>query len=263
LADTLGSEQVGIIDSAMAEKYFSGKDPVGQSFTFPRVGSFRIIGVVGTVRHWGLGETTAHDRVEAYTSLYQISDQWLPVMRPAISVLVRTRLDAASLLPAVKAAIYGAGNEQPVYDVQTMQQRVSASMATQSFPMALLAIFAGLALLLASVGTYGLLANFVQRRTQEIGVRMALGANPRAVFSMMIRQGLRLTLAGIVAGILGALVLTRVLSSFSHLIYGVAANDPVTLAGASLLLVLTAVVACYIPARRAAMVSPNEALRQE
>jgi ABC-type antimicrobial peptide transport system permease subunit len=144
-----------------------------------------------------------------------------------------------------------------------MQQQVSASLATQSFPMILLGAFAGLALLLAAVGSYGLLANFVQYRTQEIGVRMALGAQRADVFRMVIRQGLRLTLAGVVIGLVSALILTRVLSSYSHLLYGVGANDPLTLGVASFLLIATALLACYVPARRATTVAPTEALRQE
>jgi len=178
-------------------------------------------------------------------------------------VLVRTQLDEATLMPLLKKAIYGAEGAQPVYDVHTMQQTVSASLATQSFPMVLLGAFAGLAWLLATVGSYGLLANFVQYRTQEIGIRMALGAQRADVFQMVVRQGLMLTLVGVGIGLVGAFILTRVLSSFSHLLYGIAANDPLTLSAASLLLMTTAVLACYIPARRAIRVSPTEALRQE
>jgi predicted permease len=262
-ADTLQSEQVGIIDNTLAETYFPGQDPVGQTFTFARVGAFRIVGVVGHVKHWSLGTAALDGRVQVYTSFYQLSDQWLPVLHTSTTVLVRTQLNAGSLMPAVRSAIYGSGGAQPVYDVHTMQQAVSASMATQSFPMILLGAFAGLALLLASVGSYGLLANFVQYRTKEIGVRMALGAQRADVFRMVIRQGLRLTLAGIVTGLVGAFILTRVLSSFSHLLFGIGANDPLTLAGASLLLIATAVLACYIPARSATMVAPMAALRQE
>jgi predicted permease len=263
LADTLHAERVGIIDSTMADKYFPGKDPLGQSFVFPRVGAFRIIGVVGHVKHWGLGNPGPYERVQVYTSFYQISDQWLPVLRLDTTIVLRTALPIAALMPAIKTAVYGSGNEQPIYDVKTMQERAATSMGSQTFPMMLLGIFAALALLLASVGIYGLLANLVQQRTREVGIRMALGAQQADVFRMMIGQGLKMTLIGIAIGVAASLVLTRAFSSFSHLLYGVRANDPLTVLLASLLLTVTAAMACYIPARRATRVVPTAALRQE
>ncbi|PYP87523.1 MAG: ABC transporter permease [Candidatus Angelobacter sp. Gp1-AA117] len=262
-ADTVQSEQVAIIDSRLADKYFPGQNAVGKTFSVARVGQFRIIGVVGHVKHWGLGELTPTTQMQVYGCFYQINDEWMPVMQPSTTVLVRTRLDERSLLDAVRKTVYGAGNEQPIYGVKTMQETVSASMATQSFPMVLLMAFAGLALVLATVGIYGLLAYFVQRRTQEIGIRMALGAQRQDVFRMLIARGLKLNLAGIAIGISSALLLARVLSSFSNLLYGVGVNDPLTLIAASSVLTLTAILACYVPARRAAMVAPTEALRQE
>lgn len=262
-ADTVQSELVMVIDSTMAETWFRDKDPIGQTISFARVGQFHIIGVVGHVKHWGLDKKGPYNQEQVYTSFYQINDQWMPVMQPSTTIMLRTHLDAGTLMPAIRAAIYGTGSEQPIYDIQTMQQTVSASMTSQSFPMILLGAFSGLALVLASVGVYGLLANFVERRTQEIGVRMALGAQQRDVFRMMIGQGLKLTLAGITVGVVGALVLTRLLPSFSHLLYGVGAGDPLTMFTAALLLTVTAVVACYVPARRAMRVAPTVALRQE
>jgi predicted permease len=263
LADTMHSELVGIIDSTMAEKYFPGKDPLGQSFSFSRVGAFRIIGVVGHVKHWGLGNHGPYERVQVYTSFYQISDEWLPVMRLDTTIVLRSALPIAALMPAIKAAVYGSGNAQPIYDVKTMRERAATSMGSQSFPMMLLGIFAALALLLASVGIYGLLANLVQQRTREVGIRMALGAQQADVFRMMIGQGLKMTLIGIAIGVATSLVLTPAFSSFSHLLYGVRANDPLTVLLASLLLTVTAAMACYIPARRATRVVPTSALRQE
>lgn len=265
-ADNLQSEQVGIIDSNMAEKYFPGQDPLGKSFTVPRVGPFRIVGVVGHVKHWSLGNQWPYERVQVYTPFYQLSDQWLPVLHPLTTVVLRTQLTPASLMPAIKAAVFGSGgsgDEQPIYDVQTMRQRAASSMGTQSFPMVVLAIFAALALLLASVGIYGLLAYLVQQRTREVGIRMALGAQQADVFRMIIGQGLKMTLAGIAIGVTASLVFTRAFSSFSHLLYGVRANDPLTVVLAALLLTVTAVTACYVPARRATRVVPTAALRQE
>jgi predicted permease len=263
LTDTVQSEKVVIIDSALADAYFPGKDPVGQTLTFSRTGTYRIIGVAGHVHHWGLGNTSSRNQIEAYTSFYQIPDEWLPVMHSLTTVLVRTPVDAAALMPAIKAAVYGSGDAQPVYEVHTMHQAVSASMAAQSFPMMLLGAFAALALLLASVGTYGLLANVVQHRTQEIGVRMALGAGRVDVFWMVMRQGLRMAITGIAIGAVGAFILVRVLSSFSSLLYGVSADDPATFLGVSLVLMSVALAACYIPARRAMRTAPIVALRHE
>ena len=263
VADTVQSEQVVIIDSEAAKKYFPGKDPVGQTLTFARVGRFRVIGVVGHVRHWGLGDTSSHNQVEAYMSFYQISDQWLPVMHFSTTIVVRTPLDIATVLPAIKTAIYGTGSAQPIYDVRTMQQAVSASMATQSFPLILLSAFAGLAMLLASVGIYGVISYSVGQRVHEIGIRMALGAEKHKIFRMVIGQGFRLALFGLAIGTIVALLLTRLLASFSHLLYGVRASDPLTFAAVSVTMAGVAILACYIPARRAASVDPMVALRDE
>ena len=261
--DTIASEKVMVIDSAVADAYFPGKDPVGKTLTLSRAGTFRIIGVAGHVHHWGLGNTNSRNQMEAYTSFYQIPDEWLPVMHSELSILVRTPLDSAALMPAIKAAIYGAGNAQPIYDVHTMQESVSASMATQSFPMVLLGSFALLALLLVSVGIYGLQANFVENRTQEIGVRMALGAPQANVFRMVIWQGLRMTLIGIALGATAALMLAHAISSFSDLLYGVGAGDPLTFLSISAVILTVALVACYVPAQRAMRTEPMIALRHE
>jgi putative ABC transport system permease protein len=166
-------------------------------------------------------------------------------------------------MPAVRNVVYGTGKDQPVYDVQTMQQIVSESMSSQRLPMALLGVFAALALMLASVGIYGVIAYSVAQRLREIAVRMALGAERRQVFQLVIVQGLRMAIVGLTLGTAAALILTRLLSSFSHLLYGVVPSDPVTFAAVSLVLTAMAVLACYIPARRAARVDPMVALRYE
>ena len=178
-------------------------------------------------------------------------------------MMVRTSVDSATIIPAIKAAVYQAASDQPVYNVQTMQQFVSQSMSPQRFPLILLGAFAALALLLASVGIYGVISYSVIQRVHEIGIRMSLGAENRDIFRMVIGQGLRLALIGLGVGTTAALILTRLVSSFSNLLYGVGTNDPLTFIAVSFVLTAVSVLACYIPARRAAKVDPMVALRHE
>lgn len=177
--------------------------------------------------------------------------------------MVRTPLDPATIMPAIKAAVYGAGSDQPVYEVRTMREIVSQSMTSQRFPMILLAAFAVLALLLASVGIYGVVSYAMTQRVHEIGIRMALGAEGWDVFWMVLGQGLRLALAGVAIGGAAALMLARMLGSFSRLLYGVGAGDPLTFTVVSLGLISVALLACYVPARRAMRADPMFALRNE
>jgi predicted permease len=262
-ADTPDSEPVVVINSVLAHTYFRDRDPVGQTITVAHWHTARVIGVVGSVRHWGLGDPGTYNPSQIYISFYQLSDQWIPAFARALSVAVRTPLDVATIMPAVRNVVYGTGNDQPVYDVRTMQQIVWESMLSQRLPMVLLAVFATLALLLASVGIYGVISYSVTQRVQEIGVRMALGAEKRQIFQMVIGQGLRIAVVGLTIGAAAALILTRLLLSFSRLLYGIGPSDPVTFAAVSLMLTAVAVLACYIPARRAARVDPMVALRYE
>jgi predicted permease len=262
-ADTSDSEPVVVINSVLAHTYFRDRDPVGQTITVAHWHTARVIGVVGSVRHWGLGDPGTYNPSQIYISFYQLSDQWIPAFARALSVAVRTPLDVATIMPAVRNVVYGTGNDQPVYDVRTMQQIVWESMLSQRLPMVLLAVFATLALFLASVGIYGVISYSVTQRVQEIGVRMALGAEKRQIFQMVIGQGLRIAVVGLTIGAVAALILTRLLSSFSRLLYGLGPSDPVTFVAVSLVLTAVAVLACYIPARRATRVDPMVALRYE
>ncbi len=262
-ADTTNSPPVVLIDSALAHAYFPDKDPVGQAMTIPHWGPVRIIGVVGHVTHWGLDERDAYTQNQIYASLNQLQGDWAPIFYRRLTVVVSTPLDAAAVMPAIKAAVYGASDDQTVYGVQVMQQALSQSLSSQRFPMILLGVFAGLALLLASIGIYGVISYSVVRRMHEIGIRMALGAERHDVFRMVIGQGLRLALAGVAIGVATALILTRLLSSFSHLLYGVGASDPATFLVVSVILTGVAILACYVPARRAMRVDPMVALRHE
>jgi predicted permease len=263
--DTTNSPCVMVIDTVLADMYFPESDPLGQTLSagFSPVGPCRIVGMVGHVKQWALNDSSTDIQSQAYFPLYQDPDQWVPLNYPNMTIVVRTPLDVASVMPAIKSAVYGAGSDQPIFNVETMQQIVSESMSSQRFPMILLGAFAALALLLASVGIYGVISYSVAQRIHEIGIRMALGAHKRDVFRMVVGQGLALALAGLAIGVVAALILTRVLSSFSLLLYGVGASDPVTFITVSVILLFVAVVACYIPSRRAMRVDPVVALRHE
>jgi predicted permease len=266
-ADDVHSEPVLVIDSLMARTYFPDRDPVGQSLTIPHWGAtrnlaIRIVGVVRHVEHYGL-DGSIGEKPQIYYSFYQLPDQLVPAFRAEVNLAVRTKLDAATVMPAIRHAVYQSGSDQPVYNIHTMEELVSGSMVSRRFPMILLSAFAALALLLASVGIYGVISYSMSRRVREIGIRMALGAVNRDVLRMVVGQGLRLVLAGLAIGAAAALILARMLSSFSRLLYGVRAADPLTFTAVSLLLIGAALLACYIPARRAANADPIAALRQE
>jgi predicted permease len=261
--DTTKSDRVVVIDSVLASAYFPGRDAVGQVMTIPHWGSVRVVGVVGHVRQWALDEHDSYTDNQIYASLYQLQDNWAPLLYDDLTVMVRTRLDLATVMPAIKSVLYASGGDQPVYRVQTMQKIASDSMSSQRFPMILLGAFAGLALVLASVGIYGVISYSVAQREHEVGIRMALGAGRGDVFRMVIGQGLWLAITGIAIGGAAALVLARALSSFSRLLFGVKANDSATFVLVSFILTGVAVLACYIPARRAMRVDPMIALRNE
>jgi len=262
--DTTNSPPVVLIDTDFADTYFPGRDPVGETITIALWGTVQIVGVVGHVRHWGLGDASEMPKSEpVYASFYQLPDRFVPAFSEYLTVMLRTPLSAATVMPAIRKVVYGTGKDQPVYNIHTMQEIASQSMSPERFPMILLGVFAGLALLLASVVIYGVISYSVAQRAREIGIRLALGADKQDVFRMVIGQGLRLAVAGLAIGVAAALALTRVLTSLSHLLYGVGAGDPLTFIAVSLLLTGVAVLACYLPARRATQVDPMVALRYE
>jgi predicted permease len=264
--DTAQSPPVVVIDTILARAYFAGQDPVGKTITIghlEHLGPMRIVGVVGHVRQWGLGKLTPYTRNQVYAAFYQAPAQWMPIMEESATIMVRTSLAPSALMRAIRKVVYGSGSLQTVYDIRTMHEIIAESLSPERFPMILLGIFAGLALVLASVGIYGVISYAVTHRVHEIGIRMALGAQRREVFRMVVGEGLRLALAGIATGAVAALILTRVLSSFSHLIYGVGPADPVTFVCVSVVMITSSFLACYIPARRATKVDPMVALRHE
>jgi predicted permease len=268
-ADTKGSAPVMVIDEMMAKSLFQQQDPVGQSIRIavpegfgPGLdGPIQIVGVVGHVKHFGLdSDATSKIQYQVYLPFMQLPDQIIPLAVSGMTLMVRTTVDPLSLTSAVRHCVSGSNGEQPVFDVQTMDQIVSDSVAGRRFSMLLLAVFAGLALLLATVGIYGVISYTATQRTHEIGIRMALGAERTDVLRLVVGQGLRLSLIGIGAGLAVALGLTRLMTS---MLYGVRPTDIVTFAAVSLLLACVAVIASYVPARRAMRVDPIVALRYE
>jgi predicted permease len=260
--DTVNSAQVIVIDSVLARTYFPDKDPVGQTMTINIWGKARVIGVVGHVTHWGLDRPNFYTQNQAYGSFYQLPPPIMSVFKDQI-ILVHTPLSAPAITPEIRNVAQTMGSGEPIFNIQTVQEIVSRSMSPQRFPMILLGAFATLALLLASVGIYGVISYSVTLRVHEFGIRMALGAEKQNILRMVIGQGLQLAIIGLAIGAVSAVILARLLSSFSHLIYGVGINDPLTFAAVSFLLTCVAILACYIPARRATRVDPMTALRNE
>lgn len=164
---------------------------------------------------------------------------------------------------AIESVVHASSPDQPLYGVKTIDEVISESMSSRNLPIMLLGAFAGLALLLASVGIYGVVSYSVARRTQEIGIRMALGANRNSIFRMIVNQAMHMAGAGLLVGIVAAIALVRLLPSFSHLLYGVRQWDPLTILGSSAVLLTSAVLACYVPARRAMRTDPMDSLRSE
>ncbi len=266
-ADDPNSNLVVLVDSLMARRFFPGQNALGQSLTIPHWGADRnvsaeIVGIVGHVDHYALDGSTG-EKPQIYFSFYQLPGEAMRVFRSEIAVVVRSTANAAGVMPAVRNTVHEAGGDQPIYNVRTMPELVSRSMGRQRFPMLLLVAFAVLALVLAFVGIFGVISYSTARRVKEIGIRMALGATRPDILRMVAGEGLRLALAGVVIGVLAALLLARVVSRFSRLLYGVRAGDPVILLAVSALLIGAALLACYIPARRAAGLEAADSLRQE
>lgn len=247
------SVPVVIISETMAHRFWPGENPIGRRLTptfHVEQGAREIVGVVGDVKATGLD-------ADASAMMYLPYKQ-APL--PFISFVVRTASNPESLVQPVSKAIYSVDKEQALTNVQTMDQVLRKSLSGQRFNMTLLLTFAGVALMLAAVGVYGVMNYTVTLRRRELGIRMALGAEKMDVLRLVLGQGLILTLIGVGAGLISAYALTRLMAS---LLYGVTATDYLTFASVSAVLIVVGLVASYLPARRATKVDPTIALRAE
>jgi predicted permease len=249
--DTSGAPAVAIINQMMARQFFPGEDPLGKKVRLVREKQdLEVVGVVGDVRRFEVG-----DVVEP-----EISWPYMQRPRGATYFVFRTGADPASTVAAVRSRVSALDKEVLVTNVSTVDQMVSAALREPRFNTALIGVFAGLALLLASVGLYAVISYSVTQRTHEIGVRIAIGADQSDIFKLIVGQGMLLTMIGVAIGLAASLALTRAMSS---LLFGVSATDPLTFAAIALLLTFVSLVACYVPARRATRVDPMVALRYE
>ncbi|HTM41267.1 MAG TPA: ABC transporter permease, partial [Terriglobales bacterium] len=242
--------KVAVVNETLARHLWPNEDPIGKQLPLMG-GEIKVIGVVADTRHEGL---SADVESEVFVPVLQVD------MVPPMQLAVRTAADPVSMISTVRTEIAAIDPEEPVYNVTTLEQTLSDSVSPRRFNMLMLGIFAGIALALATVGIYGVMAFSVTQRTREIGIRMALGAERRDVLGLMAHQALRVTLAGVAFGLAGAWGLTRFLSGF---LYGVQPTDLATFVLVPIVLVAVSLLACYIPARRATKVDPMEALRYE
>ena len=251
--DTIDSQHVAVISESLARTHWPGQDPIGHTIQFGNMDGdihlLTIVGIVGDVHEYGLD---APPQPTVYVNLFQRP-------RPAITVTMLTDADARMVTTAARGILQELNPEIPA-EFRTFSQIYSASLGSRRFNVLLVGVFGMVALLLATTGVFGVMAYSVSRRTREIGVRVALGASSRDVLNMIMGQGMRTIIIGVAIGLAGSLLLTRSLQS---LLFGVTATDPLTFAAVISLLVAAALLACYIPARRATKVDPMVALRYE
>lgn len=261
--DRQSSEPVVIIDEVMAQHAFGGQRAVGKQLWIPGMGPrpLQVVGVVGHVRHWGLaGDDQARVRDQFYYPFAQLPDKFVRRWSELMSLAVRTNVDPLTVVEPLRQVMRGAAGDQVLYEVRTLDQLANGTLAKQRFLLLLFAVFAGLALLLACIGIYGVLAYLTSRRIPEIGVRLALGATARNVMQLVLRESLLMIFIGVTLGASGAVAAARVLHSF---VTGMQSTEPSTFAAMTSVLVIAALFASFLPARRASRVDPLRALRQE
>jgi predicted permease len=250
--DDKASRIAVIVDQYMADQLWPGQDPIGKRIHIVELPSKdpwqTVVGVVGRVKQDSLDSSP---RIAFYLAHTQFPSR-------AMTVAFRGRTDPAAMLSATKSELRNLDPDLPMYYVRTMEQRVNESLARRRFSMMLLGVFASVALALATIGIYGVMAYLVNQGTRELGIRIALGASPRNILSLVVRQGLVLAFSGVAIGLAAAFLLVRLIRS---LLFGVEVTDPLTFVGISLLLAMITLLACYIPAQRAARIDPMISLR--
>jgi predicted permease len=260
------SPRVAVVDESFATKFFPNQDPIGKRINLaggdpgPNNPPIQIIGVVKHAKQWSLDKDDQMLQAQLYRPFMQLPDSGMALAPSSTGMLVRAEGDPVALFESIRGVLQQMNAEQVAYGAQSMEQIISRSLAAQRYSMILLGGFAALALLLASVGIYGVISYVVGQRTQEIGIRVALGAQRSHVLRLVIGDGARLVLLGLAAGVVAALALTRLIAA---LLFAVSPTDPLTFASVAVLLVVVALSACYVPARRATRVDPTMALRAE
>jgi predicted permease len=250
-SDTAAAPRVVVVDEVMVRRYFKDSNPIGRQVTRGGNTPWTIVGVVGTIKKLNLV-----DEVEKETLYFPAAQLGTP--QRTMGLVVKTGLDPRTLVEPVRAAVRAVDPEQPIFDVRTMDERVSLSLEQRRTPMLLIGAFALLAMTLAAVGLYGVLAFAVSQRVRELGIRQALGAARGDILALVLRQGLQIAVAGVVIGGAAAFWLTALLRTQ---LFGIGPRDPLVLAGVPLLLLTVAALACVIPALRATRIDPVEALR--
>jgi predicted permease len=261
--DHIGSEPVVVIDDNLAQHAFGTKDAVGKRIWIPALGATpaQVVGIVGHVRHWGLAtDDQSRVRDQMYYPFAQVPAPLLHFFSSIMSIAARTTMPPLNVVEPLRRELRGAAGDQALYEVHTMEQLVSASLARQRFLLLLFGIFAGLALLLACIGIYGVLAYLTGQRVPEIGIRMTLGAKPLNVIRMVLGESLAMISIGVGVGILAALTAGRILD---RLVEGMRPADVSTFAVTIPILVIAALFASFVPARRASRIDPASALRQQ
>ncbi len=261
-ADSEHSPVVIVIDERFRQLYFGNQDPIGKRINLLGVNlTAEIVGVVGHVKQGGLEEgLTSPVQAQMYAALAQIPDQVISLYASGTGVVIRTAGSPAAQVGLIRHAVDQVNSQQAMYNIRTMDEIISESLAARRFSMILLGIFAALALLMACVGIYGVISYLAGQRTHEIGIRMALGASRPAVLWMILGDGAKMALVGVAIGLAAAFGLTRLMA---NMLFGVSAHDPLSFAAVAGLLIVVALAACYFPARRAMKVDPMVALRYE